>query len=131
MKHGSYNEERWKHLRGQIMRRDGYMDQELKRYGKRKPAELVHHIFPSDEFPEYFYEPWNLTAISKETHEKLHDRDTNELTEAGAELLRRTARKNGIPVPLRYLPEQIKQKKKGRGNNRVGIFEYYRGIKKS
>ena len=63
---------------------------------------MVHHIFPRDEFPEYTWEPWNLISLSQEQHNTLHDRTTGQLTPAGVELLKRTARRNGIPVPLRY-----------------------------
>ena len=36
----------WKRKRAMILRRDGYMCQLSKRYGKRVEAEVVHHIFP-------------------------------------------------------------------------------------
>lgn len=97
-----YDETKWKSKRVSILRRDGYQDQVLKRYGKLVQAEIVHHIFPVEEYPEFAYEDWNLTSVSVSTHNKLHDRITNELTEAGIELLRRTARKNNIEVPDKY-----------------------------
>lgn len=97
-----YNTQRWRRLRERILRRDGYQCQIAKRYGRIVEAQIVHHIFPADEFPEYRWEPWNLISISKVAHENIHDRATNDLTEEGAELLRRTARKNHIDVPLRY-----------------------------
>ena len=72
------------------MRRDGYMCQLSKRYGKRVSAELVHHIYPVDEYPEYAYCSWNLIALSRAEHNKLHDQNTNRLTAAGIALMRRT-----------------------------------------
>lgn len=84
------------------MRRDGYTCQIAKRYGKKEPAALVHHIFPREEFPEYQLEAWNLIAVSYAAHERLHIRDTGELTEEGKALLRRTALKYGKEIPERY-----------------------------
>ena len=107
----TYKEPRWVELRKKILVRDKYMDQYLKRYGKFKTAEMVHHIFPVDEFPEYQYCEWNLISVSKSTHNMFHDRDTNELTEIGRELLVRTARRNRIEIPSWY---QIERKEKNK-----------------
>lgn len=98
-----YDEQRWRQKRESILRRDGYQDQELKRYGKLTQAEIVHHIFPVEEFPKYAYEDWNLISISMKTHNALHDRNTNELTDRGIDLLKRTARRQGIKLPDKYL----------------------------
>lgn len=84
------------------MRRDGYMCQISKRYGKHRPAEIVHHIFPREDFPEYQYEPWNLISITRAVHKDMHDQNTGELTQAGLELMRRAALKNGITIPDKY-----------------------------
>lgn len=78
------------------------MDQVLKRYGKMREATMVHHIFPADEYPEYRLCDWNLISVSLATHNRLHDRVTDELTPEGVELLRRTARSNGVPIPAEY-----------------------------
>ena len=85
-----YNTTKWKRLTRAIMRRDNYMCQLSKRYGKRVPAEVVHHIYPADEYPEYAYEPWNLIALSRKMHNTLHDRNTDALTAEGVALMRRT-----------------------------------------
>ena len=85
-----YKAKRWERLRAQVMRRDGYRCQLSKRYGKAVPADLVHHIYPVDEFPEYAFEPWNLIAVSRAAHNKLHDRDSDKLTAEGIALMRRT-----------------------------------------
>lgn len=85
-----YKARRWERLRAQVMRRDGYRCQLSKRYGKSVPADLVHHIYPIDEFPEYAFEPWNLISVSRAAHNKLHDRDSDKLTAEGVALMRRT-----------------------------------------
>ena len=109
-----YKSTKWIEKRNSILRRDGYMCQLSKRYGKMLPAEIVHHIFPRSEFPEYAFESWNLISLTRAKHNELHDRDTDELTEEGAELLRRTARKNNIPIPGKYLQSVKKGKTHGR-----------------
>ena len=97
-----YTSTRWRALRKSIMRRDGYMCQISKRYGRMVQAQVVHHIFPREEFPEYQYEPWNLISVTIEQHHRLHDRTNDRLSREGIELLRRTARRNNIAVPLQY-----------------------------
>lgn len=97
-----YKSRRWQALRESVLRRDGYMCRESARYGKQAEADTVHHIFPRDEFPEHQWQPWNLISLSGAVHDTMHDRVTGALTERGAELLRRTARKRGMDVPGRY-----------------------------
>lgn len=101
-----YESEKWRRKRQQILKRDGYLDQVVKRYGKSREAHIVHHVFPLDEFPEYRLTDWNLISISMATHNRLHDRDTGLLSDDGVELLRRIARRNGIEIPQRYRTEQ-------------------------
>lgn len=108
-----YDSPKWLRLRAKILRRDNYLDQEARRFGKIKPAEIVHHIFPKDDYPQYAYEPWNLISVSRMTHNSFHDRETDELTEKGMDLLRRTCRKQRIPIPQRY---QEKKHAKRRDN---------------
>lgn len=104
-----YTSPKWRSLRASVLRQDKYIDQYQKRYGKYYNADIVHHIFPTRDFPQYAYERWNLISISRRTHEMMHDRETDLLSEKGIELLRRTARKNNIPIPEGYL-EQKKPK---------------------
>lgn len=99
MKIENYKEPRWVELRKKILLRDKYIDQYLKRYGKFKNADIVHHIFPVKDFPEYQFEEWNLISVSRSTHNSFHDRETDELTDIGKELLVRTARRNNIDIP--------------------------------
>lgn len=84
------------------MRRDGYMCQHFKRYGRFIPAVLVHHVFPREEYPDFEWADWNLIALSFEAHNKMHDRITDDLTEEGVRLLWRTAKKYNIEIPERY-----------------------------
>lgn len=93
-----FNLKKWKRLREFVLARDQYVDQELKRYGKRREARYVHHIFPREFFPQWTFEEWNLISLSHETHNRMHDRSGHYLTETGWNLLVRTARKNKIEI---------------------------------
>ena len=97
-----YDSSRWKKKRAAILARDAYTCQHFKRYGKMVQANTVHHIFPREEFPEYEWASWNLVSLSQKAHDMMHDRTTNELTTMGLGLLRRTALRNGIPLPEKY-----------------------------
>lgn len=89
-------------IRARVLRRDGYVCQLTKRYGRMVQANTVHHIFPRKEFPEYQWKDWNLISLSATQHERMHYRKTEQLTSDGVELLRRTAMKHGIEIPERY-----------------------------
>lgn len=86
----NYKDIRWMRLSRAAMKRDGYQCQLSKRYGKKEPAEVVHHIYPVDEYPEYAYCLWNLISLSRKRHNTLHDRDNDTLTAEGIALMRRT-----------------------------------------
>ena len=92
-----YKTKRWQDKRRAILARDNYMCQISKRYGKLREAEVVHHIYPLEEYPEYALASWNLISLSKAEHNKLHDRETNELTPAGIKLQERLVRKGYPP----------------------------------
>ena len=91
-----YKSKRWERKRKAILRRDGYQDKELSRYGKMVEANTVHHIFPVSIYPQYAWEDWNMISLSAKTHNQMHDRNTNELTAKGKDLMQRTARQRGI-----------------------------------
>ena len=93
-----YKTTRWQRTRAGILRRDKYMCQYSKRFGKTVEATTVHHIFPRKEFPEYAWEDWNLISVSAEVHNQLEDRQSGNLSEKGLELLKYTAKKRGIPL---------------------------------
>ena len=92
-----YLSTRWRKKRDRILRRDSYLCQVSKRYGKMRAATTVHHIFPRDEFPEYEWQDWNLIAVCTEAHDTLHNRANGRLSAAGIDLANRTARRIDIP----------------------------------
>ena len=93
---GIYGTGRWLRLRERILRRDGYLCQVSKRYGKLVEATTVHHIFPAADYPEYQWCSWNLISVCANVHNSFHDRETNALTDEGMRLLRKTARAQKI-----------------------------------
>ena len=92
-----YNSKRWQRLRERVLKRDNYMCQYSKRYGRRKQANTVHHIFPVESFPEYQWCEWNLISLSAEAHNMMHNRDSHELTEEGLLLQHRLGRQGYPP----------------------------------
>ena len=97
-----YKLPRWLRLRRAALGRDGWQCCECRRFGKRTQAATVHHIFPRGEYPEYQWDGWNLASLCDACHDAMHDRTTNALTEKGVDLLKRTARRRGMELPLRY-----------------------------
>lgn len=90
----SSGNQRWRKLRERALTRDGYRCQEARRYGKRVDAQVVHHIWPAEDFPEYAYCLWNLLSLSQSAHDAMHDRVTHRLTPLGESWRRKT-----IPPP--------------------------------
>lgn len=78
-----YKSAKWKRKRAVILRRDEYLCQESKRYGKTEPATTVHHIYPFDIYPELALVDWNLICLSDKQHNAMHDRVTHEITALG------------------------------------------------
>lgn len=85
-----YRNKRWLKLRKYILKRDKFLCQISLRYGKRVDAQMVHHIWPRDLYPEYEWCKWNLISLTSAEHDKLHDRTTGQLTKAGEALRLRT-----------------------------------------
>lgn len=67
-----YKSKQWIRKRESILRRDGYMCQKCRRYGKRVPATTVHHIRHADEYPELAYTDSNLISLCSSCHNKEH-----------------------------------------------------------
>lgn len=86
----NYRSRKWKRKREKILKRDGYLCQYWKRFGKRQEATTVHHIWPAAQYPEYIWCDWNLISLSTDAHGRMHDTAGN-LTEEGERLKRRTA----------------------------------------
>ena len=93
-----YNTVLWDRTRRAVLRRDEYLCQECKRYGKTKSAEVVHHIRPLEKHPELRVKTWNLISLCRECHEAMHERKTNELTEKGLNWIRRTEKFTDPPT---------------------------------
>lgn len=72
MKQFDYQSQKWKRKRLKILRRDNYLCQECKRYGKMIAAREVHHIKYSDEYPELAYDDNNLISLCHACHNKQH-----------------------------------------------------------
>ena len=85
-----YKTPRWRRLREQILRRDGYRSLEARRYGRNVEADTVHHCWRAEEFPEFAWEPWNLISITGDEHKLMHNPDGS-LTELGESWRRRRA----------------------------------------
>ena len=81
---------RWWNLRELALKRDGRKCRESARYGKRVDAEVVHHIWPAEDYPEYAYCMWNLISLSAAAHDAMHDRKTRRLTAKGLSWKNRT-----------------------------------------
>ena len=95
-----YSKEKWRFKRANVLQRDGYMDQYvLRKEGKMRPADTVHHILPREEFPQYTFADWNLISVSHDTHSYvLHNYTNGQLTNEGKALMYETAYVNGIKL---------------------------------
>ena len=67
-----YKSKRWKTKRLAILRRDKYLCQECRKYGKIKEAVTVHHIKHADTHPELAFEDSNLESLCTGCHNKMH-----------------------------------------------------------
>lgn len=89
-----YKSKKWKTKRNNILKRDGYVCKECSRYGKRDvPAEVVHHIFPYEHYPNLGLKNDNLISLCNSCHNKMHFRESHELTKLGKEWLMRANKK--------------------------------------
>ena len=67
-----YTSAKWRHKREIILKRDGYLCQNCKRYGKQVQAVTVHHIKHLDEYPELALDSKNLISLCNACHNKQH-----------------------------------------------------------
>lgn len=78
-----YGKAKWQKKRKHILWLDGYKDIVESWFGRTREANLVHHIYPAQYYPQWEWEDWNLISVSFATHNKLENRRTGELTEFG------------------------------------------------
>ena len=78
-----YKTKRWQRTREAALRKSDYLCQESKQYGKHVQAELIHHIYPLDKYPELAYVHWNLLPVTNAIHNTFHDRDNDEVIGRG------------------------------------------------
>ena len=67
-----YKSKRWLRKRENILRRDKYLCQYCKRYGRRREAVTVHHIKHYEEYPELALTDSNLISLCQACHNKCH-----------------------------------------------------------
>ena len=94
----NYNTGKWERKRSKILKKQGYMCQECKRYGKRIDANTAHHIYPAEDYTEYVWCDWNLISLCSTCHNSMHNRNDRSLTEKGERLKLKT-----IPPPQTQL----------------------------
>ena len=93
-----YKGKRWQAKRKHILLRDKWTDQYLLRQGVKREANLVHHILPAQEYPDYQWKDWNLISISETTHKHLHEKYTGRLSPEGWQLAQEVADLHGIKL---------------------------------
>lgn len=74
---------KWKKFAERTKRKYSYLCQESLRFGERVEAEMIHHIFPVDNFPELEFVSWNVIPVTFKKHETFHDRTNDEITKIG------------------------------------------------
>ena len=62
----------WERKREQILRRDGYLCRECRRYGKARQATTVHHIEHVEDRPDLALVDSNLVSLCSACHNKMH-----------------------------------------------------------
>lgn len=67
-----YKSKQWRKMRESILRRDKYMCQRCKRYGRQREATTVHHIKHYDEYPELGLKSDNLMSLCADCHNFYH-----------------------------------------------------------
>lgn len=68
----NYKSTKWKKKRAAVLRRDKYLCQECKKYGRAKAAITVHHVKHVDVHPELAYIDSNLQSLCQACHNKMH-----------------------------------------------------------
>lgn len=88
-----YKTTQWRRKREKVLKRDEYMCQECKRYGKTTAAKTIHHIIPLTWCLLFnkalALASINLLSLCDKCHDKMHDRTSNKLTELGLSWVRK------------------------------------------
>ena len=88
-----YNTQKWRKKRTAILKRDSYLCQECKRYGKTTEASPVHHVIPLewclDNKPELALASKNLLSMCFVCHNRMDDRFIDRLSKDGLALVKR------------------------------------------
>ncbi|MCM1273204.1 MAG: HNH endonuclease [Clostridium sp.] len=95
----TYKGSRWQKKRAYILKRDGYKCRECARYGRMRDGVHVHHVYPVEYYPSEAYNNCNLITLCAACHNKMHNRDTHELTACGKELQKRIKQRYGSRLP--------------------------------
>ncbi len=88
-----YRSKRWQRKRELILKRDEYICQQCKRYGKLTPATTIHHIIPITEREDLRLDSRNLISLCAMHHEQMHVKQHDSLSDTGAEMRDRLIRK--------------------------------------
>lgn len=67
-----YYTTRWEHFRKKILRRDKYLCQICKRYGRMREATEVHHIEHVEDAPEKIFDADNVISLCHACHNRQH-----------------------------------------------------------
>jgi len=78
-----YKTKKWKDKRIIVLKRDNYLCKECLRYGKTTSATTVHHVNPLEYNKYLALVSKNLISLCETCHNKMHVRETHELTELG------------------------------------------------
>ncbi len=73
-KRAFYHSRAWVKCRGEVLKRDAYVDMYAYRQGRLIPATLVHHIETYEEHPEKALDKKNLISVSDASHAEIHKR---------------------------------------------------------
>lgn len=67
-----YNSKNWKRAKASALRRDSYLCQDCKKYGRMRQADTVHHIKHLEDHPELALNLSNLVSLCNACHNKRH-----------------------------------------------------------
>lgn len=67
-----YHSPAWQRKRSYILRRDGYLCQRCRRYGRIRQADTVHHIEELDDRPDLALTNSNLISLCRGCHNRMH-----------------------------------------------------------